>query len=333
MEEKRERLEKEGVPKKAIARRARGPAFEAADVADDAYPDGELARMGVEALRELAAKRKPFFLAVGFLKPHLPFNAPKRYWDLHERSEFRLPENGSAPRGAPSFALADFGELRSYDAIPAKGAVPEETARTLIHGYYACVSYVDAQIGRLLAELETLGLRRNTIVVVWGDHGWKLGEHGSWCKHTNFELDTRSTLIASAPGAMGSGRSTRALVEFVDIYPTLCDLAGLPLPDHLEGRSFAPLLADPRREWKRAAFSQYPRGKLMGYSMRTDRYRFTLWLESAAARRRAGVELYDHAEDPGENVNVAEDPRNAGLLERLTADLEAGWKGALPSGK
>lgn len=331
--EKKARLEKEGVAKQAISRRARGPAFEAADVADDAYPDGELAEMGVAALRDLAAKGKPFFLAVGFLKPHLPFNAPKRYWDLHDRSGIRLPENGSAPRNAPSFALTDFGELRSYDAIPARGAVPEETARSLIHGYHACVSYVDAQIGRLLAELERLGLRKDTVVIVWGDHGWKLGEHGSWCKHTNFELDTRSTLIVSAPAAAGNGRGTRALVEFVDIYPTLCELAGLPLPDHIEGRSFAPLLADPVREWKRAAFSQYPRGKVMGHSMRTDRYRLTLWRESAPGRRTAAVELYDHVEDPGENVNIADDPRNAELLERLTTWLEAGWKETLPPGR
>ena len=153
--------------------------------------------------------------------------------------------------------------------------MPEETARTLIHGYHACVSFTDAQVGRLLSELESLGLRNRTVVVLWGDHGWKLGEHGSWCKHTNFELDTRSTLIVSMPGAAGNGRATRGLVEFVDIYPTLCELAGLSSPSHLEGASFAALLRDPEGAGKRAAFSQYPRGRVMGVSMRTDRHRFT----------------------------------------------------------
>jgi len=168
--------------------------------------------------------------------------------------------------------------------------------------------------------------------VLWGDHGWKLGEHGMWCKHTNFELDTRVPMIVSAPGFRG-GLRTRALCEFVDIYPSLAELCGLPLPDHLEGTSFVPLMKDPARPWKTAAFSQYPRrqGKtgIMGYSMRTDRYRLTLWQKRKGGQVVA-TELYDHQKDPAENVNVAAAPENAHLLKKLTAQLQAGWKAARP---
>ncbi len=201
-------------------------------------------------------------------------------------------------------------------------------ALDLIHGYYACVSYTDAQVGRVIDELERLGLRDDTIIVLWGDHGWKLGEYGMWCKHTNFEIDTRVPMIVSSPGAKAAGRSSDALVELIDIYPTLSDLAGLPLPEHLEGTSFAPLLNDADRPWKKGAFSQYPRGKVMGRSLRTDRYRLTRWVEGDDPEAVVAVELYDHQSDPGENVNVADDPANAEVVEELTGRLRAGWREA-----
>ena len=314
---------KEFATPSARSNATKGPAYECADVPDNTYSDGAIADAAIEMLRE--AKDKPFFLAVGFLKPHLPFVAPKKYWDLYRREEIPMAPNPFPPKDAPKFALVDWGELRAYEDIPRLGPLTEDQARTLKHGYYACVSYMDAQLGRVLAELDRLGLREETVIVLWGDHGWKLGEHGAWCKHTNFENDTHAPLICRAPGQKAAGRHTQALVEFVDIYPSLCELAGLPLPSHLEGTSFAPLLAAPERSWKKAAFSQYPRGGgVMGYSMRTDRYRLTRWLNRSGTE--AARELYDHQNDPQENVNIADRPENKTLVADLTTQMQAGWK-------
>jgi iduronate 2-sulfatase len=302
-----------------------GPAYECADVPDNAYSDGAIAEAALQMLQQ--AKDKPFFLAVGFLKPHLPFVAPRKYWDLYRRDEIPPAPNPFPPKDAPRVALTDWGELRAYEDIPRVGPLTDEQARTLKHGYYACVSYMDAQVGRVLAELDRLGLRERTVVVLWGDHGWKLGEHGAWCKHTNFENDTHAPLICCSPGQKAPGRRTQALVEFVDIYPSLCELAGLPLPSHLEGTSFASLLDAPEQPWKKAAFSQYPRGGgVMGYSMRTDRYRLTRWLNRDGSEMAR--ELYDHQNDPQENVNVAGRPENKALVEELTRQMQAGWKAA-----
>jgi arylsulfatase A-like enzyme len=289
--------------------------------------------MAVAKLQELKEKDQPFFLAVGFLKPHLPFNAPKKYWNLYDPSQLKLAENPFRPRGAPPYAVTEFGELRTYFGVPATGPVSDELARKLIHAYRAASSFTDANIGRVLDELDRLGLREKTIVVVWGDHGWKLGEHASWCKHSNMENDTNAPLIIAAPGANATGKSTTALVEFVDIYPTLCEINGLPLPKHLEGVSMKPLLEDPNRPWKTAAFSQYPRSQagqpLMGYAMRTDRYRFVEWRNRQTGEPVAR-ELYDHQTDPAENESVAERPENGELLKQLAAKLKAGWQGAKP---
>ncbi|WP_320178440.1 sulfatase [Roseovarius pacificus] len=307
--------------KNAKARRhGLGPAFEGPDVPDDAYADGLESRHAVEELNRL--QDRPFFLAMGFHKPHLPFNAPKKYWDLYDPDAIDLAENPFAPKGMPDAAGTTWGELRGYHGMPEKGPMPDSLARQLIHGYYACISYTDAMIGRLLDELDRLDLRKNTIVVLWGDHGWKLGEHGMWCKHTNFELDTHVPLIISAPGMETQGQRTRALTEFVDLYPTLCELTGLPLPAHLEGKSMAPLLADPNQPWKEAAYSQYPRSSTMGYSMRTDRYRYTEW-RSMATKSIKARELYDHETDPAENTNIALDPANQALMETLSPKLQA----------
>jgi arylsulfatase A-like enzyme len=310
----------------------RGPAYESADVADDAYGDGQIAELALDKLRDLAQQPKPFFLAVGFLKPHLPFIAPKRYWDLYDPGKIKLADNPFPPRGAPEFALTSFGELRNYHGIPATGPVSDDLARTLKHGYYACTSYTDANIGKLLDELDRLKLREKTIVVLWGDHGWKLGEHGGWCKHSNVENDTRVTLIVSAPLQKAAGYSTSALVEFVDIYPTLCDLAGLSKPNHLQGSSFAPLLDDPYRAWKVAAFSQYPRShegqQLMGYSLRSDRYRYTRWVDRKDHSKIVAEELYDHERDPAENQNVAADAAHVAGLEACRKLADGGWQAA-----
>jgi iduronate 2-sulfatase len=299
-----------------------GPAYEWADVADNAYPDGITAEHAITELNRL--KDQPFFLAVGFQKPHLPFNAPKKYWDLHDEEKIDLAANPFVPQNAPEEAFTNWGELRAYYGMPQEGPMPDDLARKLIHGYYACVSYTDAMIGRVLDELDRLDLRKNTIVILWGDHGWKLGEHGMWCKHTNFELDTHAALILSAPGMKAAGLHTRNLVEFVDIYPTLCDLAGLGKPSHLEGLSMAPLLDNPGQPWKEAAYSQYPQGTLMGYSVRTDRYRYTEWRRLGSTDIKAR-ELYDHEKDPDENVNVAGVAENQTVVERHSTLLKKGF--------
>jgi arylsulfatase A-like enzyme len=320
---------------KKAAKGPRGPAFESADVPDNTYLDGKVAELAVSTLRDISRKSEPFFLAVGFVKPHLPFVSPKKYWDLYDPAKIALAPNKFRPKDAPEYAIGPGGELRSYHGIPAD-SIPDDLARQLKHGYYAAISYMDAQVGKVLDELERLGLREKTIVILWGDHGWKLGEHDAWCKHTNCENDTNAPLLLSVPGMKHRGVRTDALVEFVDIYPTLSELAGLPLPGHLEGRSFKPLLDDPKRPWKTAAFSQYPRGNagqsLMGYSMRTERYRFTVWVHRNDHSKVDAIELYDHQVDPQENANIAKRIENKALVEKLMTQWRAGWKAAGPKG-
>lgn len=324
---------KAGKQGKAASRAARGPAYEGADVPDNTFHDGALAEMAIKTLRELKDKKEPFWLGVGFIRPHLPFVSPKKYWDLYDPKEIELAPNPFLPKGAPPYAIGNSGEIRVYEGIP-QGHIPDDQARELKHGYYAAISYMDAQVGKVMAELDRLGLRDNTIVILWGDHGWKLGEHDGWCKHTNVELDTHAPLMISVPGMKHAGEHTDALVEFVDIYPSLAELCGLPLPSHLEGTSFVPVIQNPKRAWKPAAFSQYPRSVnrhgLMGYTMRTDRYRLTRWVDRKDHSKVDAVELYDEKLDPQENVNVADDPKNAKVLAELTEMWMKGWQGAKP---
>jgi arylsulfatase A-like enzyme len=320
-------------PKKTASGKVRnyGPAFESSDVPDQTFHDGALAEMAVAALQDCAKKAQPFWLGVGFIRPHLPFVAPRKYWDLYDPAKIDLAPNPFRPKGAPEYAVQPGGELRSYHDIPT-GPIPDDLARQLKHGYYAAISYMDAQVGRVLDELDRLGLTEKTIIVLWGDHGWKLGEHGAWCKHSNVENDTNAPLLISVPGLKTAGQHTRSLAEFVDIYPTLAELCGLALPAHLEGTSLAPVLRDPAKPVKTAAFSQYPRPvngqKLMGYSMRTDRYRFTRWVHKDEPSKVDAVELYDEQTDPQENVNIAADPQNTELVAKLTEQWLRGWPGA-----
>ena len=305
-----------------------GLPWESPVIPDNAVRDGQLADAAVAKLKEL--KDRPFFLAVGFHKPHLPFIAPKRYFDLYDRDAIEPATNPYPPKDAPKYATYNWNDLRHYYGIPDVGPVSAGQACDLKRAYYACVSFVDAQIGRVLAELDRLGLRDRTVVVLWGDHGWQLGEHGMWDKHSNFETSTRIPLIVRAPGYR-PGR-TKALVESVDLYPTLCELAGLPLDKALEGHSFVQLLGKPNRKWKDAAFSQYRRvipgyGKTargMGYSMRTARYRYTEWRVPGTDFR--GYELYDHDTDPGENVNLARRSGHQPLMEQLRQQMKMGWR-------
>jgi putative heme-binding domain-containing protein len=303
--------------------RPRGAATEMADVPDDAYADGKLAAEAVRRLEAAAADpdRRPFFLAVGFYKPHLPFVAPQRYWDLHAPAA--LPVGGLAgpPAGAPAYAPQYGGELRRYKGLPATGPIPAETARRLVHGYYAATSYMDACVGRVLDALDETGLADRTIVVLWGDHGWHLGDHGMWCKHTNYEQAARIPLVVAVPG--GRPAATAALVESVDIYPTLCELAGVPVPAGLDGRSFAPTLADPAKPARGHALHVYPRDGRMGRAIRTPRHRLVEWRPTGEAAKTAAVEweLYDYEADPAETRNLAaSDPATVAALGRLLAD-------------
>ena len=307
-------------------------AFEAADVADDAYPDGKLANLAVETLQQLKQDGQPFFLAVGFFKPHLPFNAPRKYWHLHDPSDFHLRASLRQPiEGAPKLAFHTHRELGGYQGMPQDEHLNERQSRTLRHGYYACVSYVDAQIGKLLAALRLLQLDRNTTVVLWGDHGFALGEASRWCKGTNFEIDTRVPLMIRTPNLSEPGVATDSLVEVVDLYPTLAAVAELEAPDGLDGRSIVPILDDPQTPGRDAVLSQYNRPwksttpEVMGYSIRTAKYRYTRWI--TWSRRTVGAEeLYDYTSvksakyEPTEFVerrNLVHDPAQSANLQDL----------------
>jgi arylsulfatase A-like enzyme len=323
-------VEKESMEKQKTNPTGLGPAFEAGEVEDNEYPDGANTDYAIEQLQRLKKQDKPFFMAMGYYKPHLPFTAPKKYWDLYPKDSIDLSPNPYHPKDMPAIARSNYEELRSYADVPDQGDLSDELARKLRHGYYACVSFTDAQIGKLLAELKRLELAENTIVILWGDHGWKLGDHNMWCKHTNFEVDTHVPMIISVPGMKKAGAKCDALTEFVDIYPTLAELCGQTLPDHLEGTSVVPLLKKPKRPWKSAAFSVYPRGKqVLGRTMRTKDFRYTRWQNLKTGKVQA-EELYDHRRDSSENVNVAKQDAYAADMKRLRAMLDAGWKQARP---
>jgi arylsulfatase A-like enzyme len=314
---------KDGASEGGEATLVRGKSFEIVDCADDELPDGKIANHAIDLLR--ANKDRRFFIAAGFMRPHLPFVAPRRYYDMYPPDSIKLADNPFPPKDVPKPAMHNFGELRSYSDIPKKGPIDDAKARELIRGYYASTTFVDAQIGKVLKELDRLGLAESTIVVLWGDHGYHLGDHGLWNKHSNFEEAARAPLMIAMPGMKHSGAACDALVEFVDVYPTLCALAGISAPSDLEGRSFAPLLDDPKQPFKQAAFSQYPRGKnLMGRSMRTDRYRYTEWQDKSG--KATARELYDHKTDPEENTNIAGRPENTALVEKLAAELKSSWR-------
>ncbi|WP_316811836.1 sulfatase [Pedobacter heparinus] len=313
---------------------AKAAATEMADVSDNAYIDGQVADQAVDVLKK--NKDKPFFLAVGFRRPHLPFSAPKKYWDMYDRENISLPVQKTLPKNIPPYAAHKSEELRGYTDIGFNQLITDDKTRELLHGYYAAVSYTDAQIGKVLAELERLNLTKNTIIVLWSDHGFHLGEKGLWAKSTNYELDTRVPLIIAAPGKKQRVKSN-GLVELVDLYPTLADLGGFQIPDGLEGTSLVPLLDKPNQPWKSAVFSQFPRPwiyksapDLMGYTMRTDRYRYVEWRDFKTAEVKA-IELYDHQADPAEINNIADVPANVTLVKELKQKFNDGWQQARPN--
>ncbi|MFC0534635.1 sulfatase [Pelagicoccus mobilis] len=361
---------------------AMGPPYEAADVPDNRYIDGYHTDLAIATLEDLVAEQKgsnakPFFLALGMNKPHLNWIAPKKYWDLYERDKIPMATHTEAPKDGPAMGLHASFELRVRHYIPKEGDFDPELARTLKHSYLACTSYVDAQIGRMIDALDESGVRDNTVIILWSDHGFHLGDMGVWGKATNYELATRVPFIIWTPSMSeaAQGASTDALVELVDMYPTLCDLAGIEKPEHLEGYSLTPLLQNPDRNWKKAAFSQFPNpalrewgafplrpamretffgplitevegrikeqfgdqwdrdlfeNRLMGYAMRTDRYRFIAWIDRGSPDADPiAIELYDHKNDPQETRNIAK--RRPKVVSKLLAQLQTGWKGNLPN--
>ncbi len=342
----KQEMREAGKPQDLIER-MRGPATEIQEQPDENNFDGRQTLDAIDKMRELAKQEQPFFLAVGYIRPHLPWITPKKYWDLYDRSKIPLAKNPFLPQGMPEVAFSQrsmggFYELRGYmdylDApSPFDSALTEEQQRELKHGYYASVSFVDAQIGLLMQALKEMQLEQETIVVFWSDHGWKLGEHRSWCKQTNLEIDTHAPLIARVPSAKSNGQALPQLVEFIDIYPTLCELAKIPPPQSLEGKSFASLLQDASLPHKDAAISQFPRKHLgrdyMGYALRTESHRYVEWLDIEDGSIYA-QELYDHQNDPDENINLGDKTNTAFKAhETLLAELsEALWK-AIPRPK
>jgi arylsulfatase A-like enzyme len=314
------------------------PSTECVDVPDNVYNDGANILQAKDILKDLSKSSIPFFFAVGIAKPHLPFVAPKKYWDLYSREEMPIEKYQEKPKNAVDVAFHNAGEIRAYtDIAPLTSfsdtknfglSLPLDKQKELIHGYYAAISYTDAQVGILLNTLDELGLTKNTIIVLWGDHGWHLGDHNLWCKHTNFEQATHAPLIISSP-KIKSGKS-KSQTEFVDIFPTLCDLAGLTVPTYLDGKSLMPIMKNNNEIVKEFSVSQYPRSggdpeterlgyagaKVMGYSIRTSQYRYTVWMGSNFRSSQKfdknliiGEELYDYVNDPEETENVVNEKK------------------------
>lgn len=311
------------------AGREKAAATDAADVPDSAYIDGRVADVAVTRIRELATDRRPFFLAVGIRRPHLPFSAPQRFWDRYDPAKLGSVPQPEPPRGAPAIALHDSTELRGYTDMPKTGAFTAAQITTLRHGYYASTSFADDQIGRVLSALRESGAEARTLVVLWSDHGYHLGEHGLWSKTTNYEVDTRVPLIIARPG--GRPATSMALVELVDLFPTIADLCGVTAPAGLEGQSLRPWLDEPQRASRPAAFSQFPRpwtyrGRpdVMGYAVRTPTQRYIEWRRFGTTEVVAR-ELYTYnGDDAFETVNLADEPAQAASMRALSALLPRG---------
>jgi arylsulfatase A-like enzyme len=308
------------------------PSVENEDVPDDAYSDGAIAVKSIALLKDFKDKNEPFFLTIGFRKPHLPFVAPKKYWDMYKAKDIELAKYQEHAVGSPDYAYHNFGELKNYSDIKKNldqdGRVIPEKQRELIHGYYASVSYVDAQIGKVLNYLKKSGLEKNTLIVLIGDHGWHLGDHGLWNKHTNFEQATRTPMIILSPNG-NKGAVNSSPTELIDVFPTMCEIAGLSIPRDLQGVSLVPIINGTASKIKDAALSQYPRNGKMGYAIRTDRYRYIEWRvgdykisKDYMAGKVDAAELYDYKKDPLETKNLIDDPQYSAVIKKLKTELD-----------
>ena len=313
----------------------KAPATEALEVPDDAYWDGKITGLAIEALASESFRRQPFFLAVGFWRPHLPFVAPKRYWNLYDPGAIEVASPAGPPEAAPEISLHDSREISGYGPRGRTAPFTDDEIRHLRHGYYASISFLDAQVGRLLGALEHGGHRENTIIVFTSDHGFHTGEHGLWGKTTNFELDARVPLIIAAPG-FTRGQTSTALCELIDLYPTLCDLSGTATDASrsLPGVSLRPVLEDPQSKVKEFALTQHQHPfyggtknwKAWGYSIRSERWRYTRW-QSIPGGEVLATELYDYGENPLETRNLAGEDRFRDQLGALDAALDSARAG------
>lgn len=295
----------------------RGLPFEVAEVHDSVYRDGKLALKVINDLQKLKQNKQPFFLTMGLMKPHLPFTAPKKYWDLYDRNKIELPKSYVQPKTTPKQAFHNYGELRQYENIPKRGELPENLAKELIHGYYACVSYIDAQIGLVLNELKRLELEEDTIVILWGDHGWNLGDHKLWCKHVTFETALRTPLLIKVPGKT-KGTKTNAITEYIDIYPSLAELVGLGIPETVDGKSFVPILnnEEVKKDWAVSKFKD-------AVTLIKGDWFYTEWIkDDGVAYARM---LFDHKTDPLELDNLAEKPEYQEKVTVLSKELREKW--------
>lgn len=326
-----------------------GPAWEAADVHDTLYYDGAQTELAKKTLSRLALSDQPFYMGLGYFRPHLPFAVPKKYWDLYDPNEIPLASNPNVPENAPEHTMNSMYELRHYEGFNGIGhpqstyRMSEDTARILKHGYYASVSYVDALLGNLIAHLKEIGIYENTIIILWGDHGWKLGDHNSWGKMTNYNIDLQVPMIVRYPNQQNRGSQTSEITELIDMFPSLCELAGIEVPDYMQGTSFVPLIENPSRQWKSAAFSQFHRrprhaadgNRYMGYSINTREYHYIEWYAWEPKSGTRGAlkhrELYDRNSDPNETINIAAETILTNIADSLSIQLAAGWKQARPS--
>ena len=305
--------------KNSNAEHAEGaPAYAVAEGGEDDQMDGQIALTGMGLMKKLAAEKEPFFLAVGFKKPHLPFFAPKAYFDLYDPAKLSLATHQGGISGDSGYALHDSPEFRGYGSIPKTGPLPEQVQREALHAYLACVSFVDAQIGRLMKQLDDLGLAQNTIVVLWGDHGFHLGDHGMWGKHSVLENAARVPLIVVPPAGSVVKENTSP-VEFTDIFPTLCTLAKAPVPEGIAGRSLQALLDGKEKSVREGALTVFQNKGAIGYSYRTERHRYTEWVNKFG--KTVATDLFDYEADALETKNLASDPANAALIEKLAAAL------------
>ena len=297
--------------------------WESEDVQDDSYADGVIAREAIKSLHNLAGQDKPFMLMVGFRHPHLPWCAPKKYWDLYNRDSLPPVTNLEFPVGAPEVALNRFGELWSYANIPENKPLTEALQKEAVHAYYSCMSYADAQVGKVITALKDLKVFEDTVIVLVSDNGYQMGDNGAWCKEVNWEVTNRVVLLVRAPGNGQPGQIINNLVELVDLYPTVCSAAGLPTPAHCEGKSLLPLINNAMAAWPDVVFNQFLRKNVMGRSIRTDRYRFTLWEKPDGTLM--GRELYDLKNDPQGNINLAEHVDAKVQVSELTTLLRTKW--------
>lgn len=292
------------------------PAYETLDVPDESYPDGILANLATNEIEELAKTDKPFFMAVGFYKPHLPFSAPKKYWDMYEDSDIPLSPNRDVPTGVNNVFLHNSGEFAYQYTHPEKAAagviLSDEYSRTLRHAYFAALSYTDTQVGKVIKKLKEVGLYDNTIIVVWGDHGWHLGDHTMWGKHSTFERALNSTFMVITPDMRQRGVSTDGLTATVDIYPSLCELTGIKAPEGIDGKSFVPLLKKPKASYRDEVVSYWTDA----LSIRDKRFRLALFNNG----KKQEIMLFDHNSDPNETVNVAK--QFPEVVSRLTSRLK-----------